>query len=105
MELRLRRPDWHSARECFLTPRFKQSTRVPYVAKLLSLTELCGLLVKVTTLQNDIYNAKTASTLHSRSASSYAPRRVVCWYAHPSGVRGSPRTTNLSAAAAEVNTL
>jgi hypothetical protein len=89
MQLRPRRRDQDVEKDRLLTPYFIVSVaRGPDVAKVRSLTELCGLRVKVET-----YNAPKCPLQckrcqrfgHKQRNCRYAPRCVACGDAHPSG--------------------
>jgi hypothetical protein len=89
MQLRSKRRDQDPEKDRPLTPHFIVSVaRGPDVAKARSLTDLCGLRVKVET-----YNAPKGPLQckrcqrfgHTQRNYGYAPRRVACGDEHPSG--------------------
>jgi hypothetical protein len=95
MQLRSRRRDQDIEKDRPLTPHFIVSVaRGPDVAKVRSLTELCGLRVQVET-----YNAPKGPLQckrcqrfgHTQRNCGYAPRCVACGDAHPSGKCVTPK--------------
>jgi hypothetical protein len=95
MQLRSKQRDQGPEKDRPLTPQFIVSVaRGPDVAKLRSLTDLCGLRVKVET-----YNAPKGPLQckrcqrfgHTQRNCSYAPRSVLCGDEHPSGKCVTPK--------------
>jgi hypothetical protein len=95
MQLRSKRRDQDPEKDRPLTPHFIVSVaRGPDVAKVQSLTDLCGLRVKVET-----YNAPKGPLQckrcqrfgHTQCNCGYAPRCVACSDEHPSGKCVTPK--------------
>jgi hypothetical protein len=89
MQLRSNRRDQDPEKHCPLTPHFIVSAaRGPEMAKVRSVTELCGLRVQV-----EIYIAPNGPLQckrcqrfgHTQRNCGYAPRCMACENAHPSG--------------------
>jgi hypothetical protein len=95
MQLRSRRRDQDVEKDRPLTPPFiVSSTRDPDVAKVRSLTELCGLRVKVETHnapKGPLQCKRCLGFGHTQRNCGYAPRCVACRDAHPSGKCATPK--------------
>jgi hypothetical protein len=89
MQLRSKRRDQDPEKDRPLTPHFiVLVARGPEVAKLRSLTELCGLRVQVETYvapKGPLQCKRWQRFGHTQRNCSYAPKCVACGDAHPSG--------------------
>jgi hypothetical protein len=107
MQLRSQRRDQDVEKDRPLTPYFIVSVaRGPDIAKVRSLTELCGLRVKVETynaLKGPLQCKRYQRFGHTQRNCGYAPRCVACGDAHPSG-KCHPKAA-AEAVAAEETTL
>jgi hypothetical protein len=85
MQLRSNRRDYEPEKKRPLTPHFVVSVaRDPDVAKVLSLTAICGLRVRVATT-GPLQCKRCLRFGHTQRNCGYAPRCVACGDAHPSG--------------------
>jgi hypothetical protein len=89
MQLLSKRRNQDPEKDCPLTPHFVVSVaRVPDVAKVRSLTEICGLRIQVETYVAPKWplQCKRCQRFgHTQRNCGYAPRCVACGDAHPSG--------------------
>jgi hypothetical protein len=95
MQLRSKRRYQDPEKDRPLTPHFIGSVaRGPDVAKVRSLTDLCGLRVKVETFnapKGPLQCKRCQHLGHTQSNCGYAPRCVACGDAHPSGKCVTPK--------------
>jgi hypothetical protein len=88
MQLRSKRRDQYPEKDRPLTPHFVVSVaRGPDVAKVRSLTEICGLRVQVETYvapKGTLQCKRCQSFGHTQRNCGYAPRCVACGDVHPS---------------------